>query len=123
MIIIIVLLGILSFGIMLVNPKWDNDANFVVGVFLIVISGILLLCSLGAFVSKGYKYMGTDAIRSSYVETLNESRKNGDPIERAAVIKDIMKFNADLAEKQFYLGTMWGIYIDDRFATMKPIKP
>ena len=70
-----------------------------------------------------YDYNVFVAKRNAFVETLAEARKNNNPIELAAITKDVSEWNQQLAASKYNL-TVFMIkdYTDKRVADLKPIR-
>ena len=60
--------------------------------------------------------------RNSFIESLEIARSNKNSIELAAISKDIIKYNKDLAVMKYKNEGFMDCYIDDRFMDLKPIK-
>lgn len=75
------------------------------------------------FLTVSYQFNKLIVKRESFVNSLEESRKNGRELESATILKEISDFNQELASDK-YDNKIWflGQYIDDRIETVQPIK-
>jgi len=88
-----------------------------------VLTGIYLLCHVFALSLISYNYESFVNRRNAFVETLENSRENGNDYETATIVKDISHWNERLAEQKFDNTTLYfDQYIDDRWENIKPIK-
>ena len=122
MILTIILLAIFIVGILL-NIFGGDYAWIDVGIFMWAIGGIFLMIHMTEVIMQSYNYNGFIVRKNSIQQTLEESRKSGSDLERAAVLQNVIDFNTSLANKQ-YNNSNWffGTYIDDRIDSVKPIK-
>lgn len=74
------------------------------------------------WLSVNYRYEMHIAERNSFIESLKVARLNKNSIELAAISKDIIEYNKDLAVTKFENQGLFDCYIDDRFMDLKPIK-
>ena len=121
MIITIILVVLFVLGLYLSRSS-DIDIHLA-GVLTSVIIGLLLIVNVAEISLASYEYHKLATKRISIVETLKESRTNSGVIERAAITKDVIKFNSYIAELKYENSTFFfDPYIDDRIELMKPIK-
>ncbi len=82
-----------------------------------------LLIHLILFLSTSYNFNKLVVKRDSFVQSLEESRKNDRQLESATILKEISDFNQYIASEK-YDNKIWflGQYIDDRIETLEPIK-
>ena len=121
MIITIILVVLFVLGLYL-SRSYDFDTHMA-GVLTSIITGVLLILHVAQISLASYEYHKLAIKRTSIVETLKESRTNSGVIERAAITKDVIKFNSYIAELKYKNTTsFFDPYIDDRIELMKPIK-
>ena len=102
--------------------KGRNENSEVVGVILIVCSGMFLVISLISLIinpmevkSNINKFLATEAA----IET---ARENGVGVENAAIQHKIIESNQWLVKEQYYNSTMFGLWIPDEVDTLEPIR-
>ena len=86
---LIILSLLVIFGIWLVRKGYDYD---ILGIIIIFLSGMYLVCHILIWSISSYSYEKFSIKRESLVETLEYSRENNNPIELAAVTKNIIHF-------------------------------
>lgn len=122
MTILIILIAILILAILLAVYS-ESFLPEIIGVMGAAITGFYLIFHLISWLSVEYSFNQWVLQRQAFVETLNESRKNGRELESAAIIQSVSAWNQDLAEKKYDNNTfLLGDYVDDRVADLKPIK-
>ncbi len=122
---IIILIGILAFialGICLCKTE-DADWNDVIGVFIVIIFGIILIIHIIFWSTGGYRYKMIIEERKIFQKTLNESRDKGRELENAAIIENIIIWNSELAIMKMD-NNMWlfDCYTDDRIESVNFIE-
>jgi len=120
MITLIMLLTLTGLGFYLYNKGWDYEVGEAImitffGLWLSIHSICLLTASYGfeMFVVK----------RTAFEKTLNDSRKNGNDYETAAIVKEVAEWNVKLAQYKYDNTTLYfDQFIDDRIDTLEPIE-
>lgn len=122
MILTIILLAVVIAGILL--HIFGGDYDWIDrGILMWVLGGIFLVVHLIPFIMQSYNYNAFVVKRNSIQQTLDESRKSGSDLERAAILQNVIDFNNSLSNKQYNNSTwLFGAYIDDRIDSIKPIK-
>ena len=120
MITFLILLAFLIIGIGLTFS--GNIDLEILSIPIISLSIALLIFHTPAWLSTDYRYEMHIAKRNSFIESLEIARLNKNNIELAAISKDIIEYNKDLAVKKFENKGIFGCYIDDRFMDLKPIR-
>lgn len=119
-IVLIVIIGFLALGIIMLHSYSDSVSGS--GIITILIFGVLLIIHLGLWIPRSYTYKVFEAKRNAFEQTLTEARKNNNPYELAAIVKDISDWNIELARNQYDNKTfLFNMYVDDRIETLKPI--
>ena len=115
----IILLVVVILGILLFKKGFSNLLTFM----LIVIGSMFLLGSLIASGTSSYNFKKFKIQRDSFEQTLKTARENGNPIETAAIVKEVSNWNIELASAKFD-NTIFLLdeYIDDRIESLEPIK-
>jgi len=124
MIILIVLLVLFVFGVYLMNIETYNENwIFGVGTILTFTFGVYLVIHLIGFLLASYSYEKLVVKRTSFEQTLNDSRRNGNEYETAAIVKDVAEFNMSLASDKYDNNVfLLKDYVDDRVMLLEPIK-
>ena len=116
LIILIVLVAIGGY----LTTKWDYEA---LGVIICVIFVMWLFIHSISFFTVEYSYGLFVEKRNAFQKTLNESRRNGNEYETAAIVKEVAEWNVKLAEYKYDNKTLYfDQYIDDRVELLEPIK-
>src|SRR6185369_7627161 len=76
--------------------KLDNVGFHILGVLSTIVLGIYLIIHIICWSLASYSYEIYIIQRKSFVETLNKSRINYNPLERATVMLEISKWNQEL---------------------------
>lgn len=118
MITLIILIGVVAFGVYLMHQSYYYEfggvITVIVGVFLVIHSLFISMVS--------YNYNLFEANRNAFEETLSVSRLSGNNYETAAIVKDVAKWNMRLADIKVKNNTIFlDQYIDDRFELLEPI--
>ena len=122
MILGIVLLVVVIATAIISRMTVSYDISFLSGMVSILTGGYLLIHILAMSLVE-YNYEGFLERRAAFVETLDESRKNGNEYETAAIVKEISNWNIRVAKQKFDNKTLYfDQYIDDRWENIKPIK-
>lgn len=115
---LIFLMALLALGIYLLNTKYDIS-----GIIITVICSVFLILHCVGYFTASYNYEMFKTKRNSFEQTLQMARESGNPIETAAIIKDVSAWNQKLAALQYDNKTpFFNQYIDDRIESLKPIK-
>ena len=121
MIIIISLVLLFVFGTVLTCKSRDDNAT-IIGVILMVASGMFLVISLISLLinpmeveSNINKFLATEA-------SIEQARETGVDVENAAIQHKIIESNQWLAKEQYYNSTIFGLWIPDKVNSLKPIK-
>lgn len=118
MLTLIILVALVAIGAILMRT-WDYD---VLGVFMVVIFGILLLLHVVGLSLKSYNYGKLIEERNSFEMTLQYSRENSNQYESAAIAKEVIEFNRKLTVMKYDNKTwLFNQYIDDRIQDVEPI--
>lgn len=114
---------IISILLFYCTSKTYNDGWHVTSFILGCIFSIWLILHTICWSLTAHTFNKLVVSRQSFVETLEESRKNGRELESAAILKEISGFNQRLASEK-YNNQIWflGQYVDDRIETLEPIK-
>lgn len=119
MVTLIILIVLIAIGAFLLT-KYSYD---ILGFIMCLLFGFLLCFHCIAYFTVSYNFGLFVEKRNSFEQTLNEVRKSGNEYETAAIIKDISKWNEELAEDKYKNKTIFlDQYIDDRIELLKPIK-
>ena len=99
---------------------WDYEE---LGVIMCVIFGLCLIAHSISWGVVGYNYGLFVEKRNAFEQTLIVARENGNEYETATIIKEVARWNVNLAEYKYNNKTLFfGQYIDDRIDTLEPIK-
>ena len=123
---LLIILTVLSFGCgFLVYSMEDISDNTLVIIpgAICMISGILLLVALISLPVNRLAVRADIARLQSVQQTLDQARGNKDisEFELAAIQKEIIEVNANLAECQYYNKTMFGLWYHDEIKDVKPV--
>lgn len=119
MIITLILSIIIAVGIYLCKYNAFN----LLGIILASIFGLFLVLHLSFWSQASYNYNILSVQRDTFVQTLEDARKNGYEYETATIAKDILSWNITLAEYKYNNSTLLlSDYVDDRIETLEPIK-
>ena len=114
----ITLLLFMVIGIYLMKHDWEFSGASLSGIGTLGLIFHITLISLRA-----YNYEQFITQRTSFEQTLQESRINGSELESASIAKDVAEWNRILASTQYDSKTFFlSQYIDKRFDTLEPIK-
>lgn len=95
----------------------------ILGFIMCVIFGTFLLIHSIAYFTVEYDYGLFVEKRNAFEQTLNDLRKNGNDYETAAIVKEVAKWNQELAVYKYDNKTIFlDQYIDDRVELLEPIK-
>ena len=120
MITLIILTVLTGVGIYLINKVWEYD---IFGGFMAVIFGVWLVIHAISLLTVSYEYELFVAKRNAFEKTLNDSRKNGNEYETAAIVKQVAEWNVRLAEYKYDNTTLYfDQFIDDRVEDLEPIE-
>ena len=120
MITLFILLGLTGFGIYLTYRDWGYE---VLGGLMGIIFGLWSVIHLICILTVSYSYELFVVKRDAFEKTLNDSRKNGNQYETAAIVKEVSEWNTKLAEYKYDNNTLYfDQYIDDRIEDLEPIK-
>lgn len=118
MIQILIGLGIFGFGASLcIKETYDFF-----GIIICVLTFVFLLIHTPLWLSSSYRYEIHLVKRNSFIESLENARQTKNNIELAAISKDIIEYNKNLALLKYDNTGILDCYIDDRFINLKPIK-
>ena len=120
MILLGILTGLLILGIYLGNrDDWDGFFNWL----LTGISGIGLFILLITLPINRLELNAEIVRYESFKQTIEKSREKGKvtEFERAAIQKDIVEWNQEIAEWKFY-NQYWDLWIPDEFINLEPIE-
>jgi hypothetical protein len=120
MIVFLILVFFFIIGIIL--PNYIAEDYEILSILITATCIALLIFHTPAWLSVNYRYEMHIAKRNSFVESLEIARSNKNSIELAAISKDIIEYNKDLAVTKFENQGLLDCYIDDRFMDLKPIK-
>lgn len=120
MIVFLILVCFFIAGILLYRQ--DNDNYFFLSIPIIIFSILLLILHIPTVLSVNYRYEMHIVERNSFIESLEIARSNKNSVELAAISKDIIEYNKDLAVMKYENKGLFDCYIDDRFMDLKPIK-
>jgi hypothetical protein len=120
MILFLILVFFLILGIVL--NFFDNNDLELLSIPIIALSILLLFFHTLSWLTVNYRYEMHIVKRNSFIESLQIARSNKNSIELAAISKDIIEYNKDLAVKKFENQGLLDCYIDDRFMDLKPIR-
>jgi CBS domain containing-hemolysin-like protein len=120
MIILIILTALLVFGVRLF---WKSYSYDFIGIVLAVCAGLYLFFHIVMWALASYNYNIMNVKRASFIQTLENTRSTNNPIELAAITKDISEWNQELAAEK-YNNTVYLLqdYTDDRIMSLEPIK-
>ena len=120
MITLIILLALTGFGVYLTYRGWDYE---VLGGVMAAVFGIWALIHLLCILTVSYSYELFVVKRDAFEKTLNDSRKNGNQYETAAIVKEVAEWNTKLAEYKYDNNTLYfDQFIDDRIEDLEPIE-
>ena len=120
MIVFLILVCFFIIGIVL---TFSNNLDLeILSIPIIVLSIALLIFHIPSWLSVNYRYEMHIVERNSFIESLEIARSNKNSIELAAISKDIIEYNKDLAVTKYENQGFLDCYIDDRFMDLKPIK-
>jgi len=120
MITLIILIILTSIGIYLTIKCWDYE---VLGAFMSTVFGLWLLIHSICLLTVSYGFEMFVVKRTAFAKTLNDSRKNGNDYETAAIVKEVAEWNVKLAEYKYDNTTLYfDQFIDDRIDTLEPIE-
>lgn len=121
----LILIGLIALGSWLFqkfeykSPEWLSFA----GIIMSVASGVLLFIHIIILLTVGYEYNSFAAKRKAFETTLNDARNSNNQYEAAAITRDIVMWNAELASMKYTNSTfLLGQYVDDRVEDLDPIK-
>jgi hypothetical protein len=120
MITLIILTVLTGIGIYLIIKSWDYE---VLGMVITFLFGSWLIIHTICILTVSYGYKMFVVKRDAFEKTLNDSRKNGNDFETAAIVKDVAEWNVKLAEYKYDNTTLYfDQFIDDRIDTLEPIE-
>jgi hypothetical protein len=120
MIILICLIILFFIGVYIEKKGDDYD---LLGIAIYIIASLYIFVHLSLWGISKYEYNKFKIKGMVFVETLQEARKNNSPLELAAITKDIIKYNQDLAEMKYDNNIfLLKDYIDDRIESLESIK-
>jgi hypothetical protein len=120
MIILISLLLLFFVGFFIAKKSYDYEF---LGIVISFISGMYLLIHILFWSTASYDYGIFVAKREAFVETLNDARKNNNPLELAAITKEVSGWNQELAENKYNLKVfLLKDYVDKRVEKLQPIR-
>ncbi len=115
---VIILILLLIAGYYLSYFDWDF-----LGFISLSIGTLGLIFHISLLSVKTYCYEQFITQRTSFEQTLHDSRVNGNELESASIIIDVVEWNRVLASIQYDSKTLFlSQYIDKRFDTLEPIK-
>lgn len=120
MIAIIILTGLVILGIYLHYKDRDDIGT---GLILSVVFGILLFIVLITIPIERIGFMSQIERYNAFKQTIELSRKKGSltEIERAAIQKDIAKWNQDIAQVKYY-NKYFDLWIPDEVTKLEPLE-
>ena len=127
MIITIILILLMSGSIYIAYlfdyERLDNFIFSFLGIILAILMGIYLSIHILCWSTASYGYEVYIIERKSFIETLEKSRADYNPLERATVMLDISKWNQGLL-KDKYKNKLFLLddYIDDRIENIEIIE-
>lgn len=92
------------------------------GVLICLFSLIFLFFHIAGICFKSFEYERFLSKRVAIQETLKSARKTKNNIELMSIANELIEHNKELAEIKFKNNTLFGVYIDDKFMNLKPIK-
>lgn len=120
MIISIILITVVGTGIYFSTKGWEYEFS---AAMLLIFGGIFLATHILFISVASYDYEMYVTKRESFTQTLKNSREGDRPLESAAIMKEVTKWNEKLAEDKYKNKTLFlDQYIDDRVENLKPIK-
>jgi hypothetical protein len=101
-----------------IYSEYDEE---LVAIILTTLSAIWLIILLMKLTQRNEQRSGLREIEALKY-TLQEARKSGDPIERAAFLQNIAKWNEKIANAKYWNEGLWDWWNVDEFANQPLIK-
>jgi hypothetical protein len=119
MIIGIILIVLILLGVRLIRHEiYDTQ-----GILMCYVFSLLLLIHIFIIAISPYEYGLFVEKRNAFEKTLKNARENGNQYETAAITKEVVKWNQELAQRKYDNKTIFfDQYIDDRIELLEPIK-
>jgi hypothetical protein len=119
LIITLALIVFLVIGIKLLN-RWEWEGT---GIIITTTSAMLLALHLILFLTVRYNYAIFKVKRDSFEMSISNCRLDGNEMECAAILKEVSLSNIELSSYKFHNSIPFiGIYVDNRFDNLEPIK-
>ena len=119
MITLIIAVLILVAAIFLLRT-YDYD---LLGLIVIIFDSLFLFFHIVSLLLLTYDYELFVVKKESFQRTLSESRLNSRELESATILKEVVEWNKDLAERKYNNTTLFfDQYYDDRIMELEPIK-
>lgn len=120
MIIAVVLIVLIAIGVYIAYKLYGYETW---GVILQFVAGIYFLIHIIFIIMAPIEYRTISAKREAFVETLEAARQSARELEAAAILKEIVEWNSQLAMRKV-VNSYWLLddYVDDRLLLLKPIK-
>lgn len=120
MIIMISLVVVLIIGYVLFLKDKEES---ILGLILIVVSGLSILIGASCLLTKGYDYEKFVAKRTAFQQTLQQVRQSNRTLESAAIISKIAEWNSELASYKYDRTVLLlKDFVDERIDTLQPIQ-
>ena len=120
MITLIILTVLTGIGIYIATKSYNYD---ILGGVLAVVFGSWLVVHAILILTVSYDYELFVVKRNAFEKTLNDTRKNGNEYETAAIVKEVAAWNVKLAECKYDNTTLYfDQFIDDRVDGLEPIE-
>ena len=116
---LIILIVLVALGGYL-TTKWYYAT---LGIIMCVTFGTCLIIHSVAWGRVSYEYGLFVERRNAFEQTLKITRENGNKYETAAIVKEVIQWNMQLAEAKYVNKTLYfDQYIDDRIELLEPIQ-
>jgi cell division protein FtsX len=99
-----------------------NESTAIVGVILVIFSGIFLIICLVSLVTNPIEVRGDINKFLATKTTIEAARKTGIDIENTAVQHKIIESNQWLAKQQYFNSTIFELWIPDEVDKLKQIR-
>lgn len=120
MIILISLVLLFFVGFFIAKKSYDFEF---LGIVISGIAGMYILIHVLFWATASYDYGVFVAKREAFVETLNAARENNNPLELAAITKEVSDWNQQLAASKYNRSVfMLKDYTDPRIKYLQPIR-
>ena len=125
-----ILLGIIVFFVIpiligfigiIIYRSWSCNLESL-GMILIGIGTLMIIICAVCFLAEQVEVRNQIIRYNVLKETVEEARKNGDKIERAAVMRDIITNNKVLGSYKYWNKTIFDIFIPDEINDLEMLK-